>query len=214
MANGVERRLAELLADGDLRIGQIIVLRANSGWELRHRDDPVATDLRAYDSAGHAAEIARFDDAGKYRALKSAPNLQRGWRIVVRDLESVRIALDHFYPARIDAILAADKGALRTTPLRETLNRQSGIYRIAARISDEQLNDLVAGFCRSDGGCLRTILWRRDPAGAPPSTKLPREKFDAAHDQTGRGEPCAPLLCQEACNLLVAAARKVVKRET
>ena len=46
-----------------------------------------------------------------------------------------------------------------------------------------------------------------------PSTGLPPEKYEATHDQTGRGESVVPLLCQEACNLLVSEARKVVKAE-
>ena len=72
-------------------------------------------------------------------------------------------------------------------------------------------------FCRSDGGCLRTILWGRDASGAPASTLLPPEKFDPAHDQSASFPPSGadfiPLLCQEACNLLVAEARVVVKGE-
>jgi hypothetical protein len=40
---------------------------------------------------------------------------------------------------------------------------------------------------------------------------LPPEKFDPQHDQTGGGTAVVPLLCQEACNLLVAEARKVVQ---
>jgi hypothetical protein len=85
------------------------------------------------------------------------------------------------------------------------------LYRVAANIADEQINDVVARFCRSDGGCLKTILWPRDENGTAASTKLPPEKFAPAHDQTGRCERVMPLLCQEACNLLVAEARKVVK---
>jgi sirohydrochlorin cobaltochelatase len=109
------------------------------------------------------------------------------------------------------------RGDLPPVPLRDTLHRQSGMYRVAASISDHQLNDLVAGFCRSDGGCLRTILWKRDGAGTVPSTKLPPAKFDTAYDQTltnGTTAPVpvhVPLLCQEACNLLVAECRKAVK---
>jgi len=104
------------------------------------------------------------------------------------------------------------------------LNRQTGMYRVAAKISDEQLNDVIGSFCRSDGGCLRTILWRRDASGSVASTRLPAEKFDTSHDQTlwpGSATPATtateatiPLLCQEACNLLVAACRKVVKMES
>jgi hypothetical protein len=126
--------------------------------------------------------------------------------------------------------VAWQSGQLRTTPLRETLDRQSGMYRIAAKISDAQIDDLVADFCRSNGGCLRTILWKRDQSGAIASTKLPKEKFDPTSDQVqaayGLGSSAfakatantappgtVPLLCQEACNLLVAACRKVVKAE-
>jgi hypothetical protein len=92
------------------------------------------------------------------------------------------------------------------------------MYRVAAKISDPQINEVVADFCRSDGGCLRTILWKRDRNGAIASTKLPRDKFDTGVDQIatrpGSSTPATvPLLCQEACNLLVAECRKVVKGE-
>jgi hypothetical protein len=103
---------------------------------------------------------------------------------------------------------------LSTTCLRETLDRQSGMYRVAAKISEEQIDDVVGNFCRSGGGCLRAIFWKRDASGTTPSTKLPPEKFDSGHDQTGRGEDTIPLLCQEACNLLVAECRKAVKGAT
>ena len=127
------------------------------------------------------------------------------------DLSELAQALDYFYPARLAMLAAWKRNWLATTPLRETLNRQSGMYRIAAKISDEQIDDVVGRFCRSDGGCLRTILWKRDASGTIPSAKLPPEKFDRAHDQTGRGERVIPLLCQEACNLLVAECREAVK---
>jgi hypothetical protein len=96
------------------------------------------------------------------------------------------------------------------------------MYRIAAKISDVQIDDLVADFCRSRGSCLRTILWTRDQGGTVSSTKLPKEKFDPSYDQAeapcrpGSATPATatiPLLCQEPCNLLVAECRKVVKGE-
>ncbi len=87
------------------------------------------------------------------------------------------------------------------------------MYRAAANISARQADEMVARFCRSADGCLRAILWNYDRAGVPASSLLPAEKFDPAHDQTGRGESTLPLLCQEACNLLVAEARAVVKGE-
>jgi len=113
------------------------------------------------------------------------------------------------------AILAAwTENNLETTTLRETLDRQTGMYRVAAKISDDQIDEVVGRVCRSNGGCLRTLLWKRDHQGAAPSTKLPVKKFDPAHDQTGRSESAIPLLCQEACALLVNECRAAVKGET
>lgn len=194
-----------------LRLGEILVAPASTGFALCHRDDAHRHDLVETTSAEAATDIARYDDAGNYRPLKTAPNLRHGWRIVVRDVGSVRLALDLFYPGRVAAFEAYRAGKLRTTDFRATLERQTGMYRAAAKISDEQANDLIGSFCRSDGGCLRTIHWRRDLKGTVPSTLLPAEKLDPRHDQTGGGEETMPLLCQEICNLLVAAAREVVK---
>lgn len=87
------------------------------------------------------------------------------------------------------------------------------MYRVAAKITDAQADALIGRFCRSDGSCLRTIVWKRDSNGTPPSTQLPPEKYETPHDQTGGNGRVIPLLCQEACNLLVSETRKVVKAE-
>jgi sirohydrochlorin cobaltochelatase len=129
----------------------------------------------------------------------------------LENVSELRRALDFFYPGRLAILVQFEERKLKPTPLRATLERQSGIYRVAAKLTDAQANTLIANFCRSDGGCLRTILWKRDSLGTIPSTNLPATKFDPSHDQTGKGEQCISLLCQEACNLLVNAARKTVK---
>lgn len=206
--------LAEWLRDGGGRIGQIVIAESGrGGFSLRHRDDLERSDLQKYSDAEEAAELAKWDDAGDYRPLKTAPNLRHGWQLDLPDDPAMRLALDLFYPARLGAFLAWREEALAVTPLRATLAQQSGMYRVANKITDAQIDELVGGFCRSDGGCLRTILWPRDETNAVASSRLPPEKFDPKHDQGGRGERAIPLLCQEACNLLVAAARKVVKGE-
>jgi sirohydrochlorin cobaltochelatase len=210
-------------------IGQILVQKGDdSGFVLLHRDDASLDRLQTYREAKDAIEIAKYDDAGNYRPLKTAPNLRRGWRLELATIEELRRALDYFYPGRLAVFAAWKSGYLKTTALRETLDRQSGMYRVAAKISDPQINDLVADFCRSDSGCLRTILWKRDRNGVIASTKLPKEKFDPVYDQVitacsrrHEGDARAshseaatvPLFCQEACNLLVAECRKVVKAE-
>lgn len=204
--------LDDLLAREVYCFGEMWIVGHGAGsYSLTHRDDREREDLVRYDDENAAAEIARYDDAGKYRALKTAPNLRHGWKLVITNRRALAVALELFYPARLKAFGAWKNGAFTTTPLRATLARQTGMYRAAAKISDEQANELIGDFCRSDGGCLRTIRWKRNEAGDVASTKLPEEKYDPAFDQTGRGESMIPLLCQEPCNLLVAEARKTAK---
>ena len=209
-----ESALGDWLTAGLRCIGQLAIeCREDRSFTLTHRDDSVRNDLAHHAQAEDAAELARFDDTGNYRPLKTAPNLRHGWRLTLRSLAELRTALDLFYPGRLAAFFAFEKHELTATPLRETLGRQSGMYRIAAQIDDPAADELVGNFCRSDGGCLRTILWRRDAEGAVASTRLPEQKFDPIHDQTGGSSPVIPLLCQEACSLLVAEARKVVQAD-
>jgi sirohydrochlorin cobaltochelatase len=216
-----DHQSVELTVTDAFTFGQVLVRPiAGGGFWLSHRDDNEAGltwDLSR--DAHDALEIARIDDAGDYRPLKTVPSLRHGWRLEVASLEDLRRALDLFYPGRLAMLAARDAQRLSSTPLRDTLSRQTGMYRISAKISDKQLDDLVGDFCRSDGGCLRTILWKRDAAGTLPSTNLPPEKYNPNYDQAaGSGAPkearnSVPLLCQEACNLLVAECRKVVKGE-
>jgi sirohydrochlorin cobaltochelatase len=216
-----QQLLQALVAEKVSRIGQLEIVSSDGGFALCHRDDIGRNDLREHE-IDDAFEIARFDDAGNYRPLKTAPTLRHGWKIFVRDLLQLEQVIDTIYPGRLAMLRAFKSGQLTTTSLRETLNRQSGMYRVAAKISDEQINGLVGDFCRSEGGCLRTILWKRDTCNKDPSLKLPPEKFDPAVDQylcvkmprsATAAKDSIPLLCQEACNLLVAACRDVVKRE-
>jgi sirohydrochlorin cobaltochelatase len=219
MPNSIERCLEAALT-APFYFGQILIQKTKAGgFVLAHRDDET-DQSKPSRKAEDAIEIAKYDDAGNYRPLKTAPNLRHGWRLELGTLEELRRALDYFYPGRLAVFAARKNGKLQTTPLRETLNRQSGMYRVAAKISDAQIDNLVAHFCRSNGGCLRTILWKRDGDGVIASTRLPKEKFDPRHDQVqARARPgsaipaTVPLLCQEACNLLIAECRKAVKGE-
>lgn len=209
-----EQALAAVLSDKS-RFGQLLIQRTSSdGFAVCHREDEQAVGLKIFRKPEDAIEVARYDDTGKYRPLKTAPNLRHGWRLEVVDLGELRRVLNYFYPGRLAALAAWTENQIQATTLRQTLDRQSGMYRIAAKISDEQIDSVVGNFCRSNGGCLRVILWKRNKDGAVPSTKLPPEKFDSTHDQTGDSETAIPLLCQEACNLLVNECRKVVKGET
>ena len=132
--------------------GQVSVHKATAGgFVLSNRDDEDRQDLQIFRHSEDAIEIAKYDDAGEYRSLKTAPNLRHGWRLELATVEQLERALDYFYPGRLAVFAAWKSGQLKTTPLRETPDRQSGMYRVASKISDPQVDDLVADFCRSDG---------------------------------------------------------------
>lgn len=202
------RNLAQALADwvaaGGRDIGEIRLQPEGGGFVLYHRDDSAYSDLAVRSGAEAARELAHFDDAGRFRPLKTAPNLRHGWRLALSDLAELRRALDYFYPAMLGIWLSQTRGKLTPVPFRETLNRQTGMYRVAQKITAPQADEMIGDFCRTNGGCLKRILWPLAPGLS--ITTLPAEKF-----QTSSSPRALPLFCQEACNLLVAKAREVVK---
>ena len=209
-----EIALAEWLAAGLRCIGQIsIEARTDGTFALAHREmrrETIFCSRAAPTTRPSSRDLTMRESIGRSRQRRicgmgggSCCRIEA--RYASRSIFFIRDGSRRF--------LSWKTGGLVTTPLRETLERQTGMYRPAAKISDAEANTLVGKFCRSDGGCLRTILWKRDREGTLASTLLPAEKFDPSHDQTGTDRPVIPLLCQEACNLLVAEARKIVKAE-
>lgn len=187
-------RLARWLGEGGKQIGQIVITSLGDSYELRHRDDAGRTDLGLFTRWEEARSLATADDAGKFRALKTAPNLRHGWRLVLRETAEVRKALDYFYPAMLGVAESFSRQELPAVPLRITLERQTGMYAITKKITSAQARGMIDRFC---AGCLKQRLWEiAGPHPVPPS-------FAPAE---------FPLLCHEACNLLVAEARKVVKQ--
>ncbi len=200
------------LRTGSLTVAQVVAQRTTDGaFELRHRADigrPTA-ELTVFRSAEKAHEIARFDASGAYRPLKGAPTLVRGWCLLLDSPRDALQALDYLYPGAFASWIRFCAGQVIPVPLRETLGRQSGLYRVTQKATDDQANGLIGRFCSSSGGCLRTIVWTIEPGKSIRS--LPDSKFDTAKDQAGDRTDSIPFLCVEACNLLVAELRKVVK---
>src|SRR5947207_4422650 len=158
MQNCIERCLEPMLTAPSY-FGQILVRKTSTGeFVLSHRDEEAADQLKLFRNAEDAIEIAKYDDTGNYRPLKTAPNLRHGWRLELDTLEELQRALDYFYPGRLAVFNVWKMGRLQTTPLRETLDRQSGMYRLAAKISNSQIDDLVARFFLEKKKYMRKIL--------------------------------------------------------
>jgi sirohydrochlorin cobaltochelatase len=200
-----ERRLKS----GDLVIGQVAISRlGDSVYELQHRSDAAETEFGLVQTTPEGARrIARADSSGAYRPLKGAPNLVRGWKLRLASSADALRALDYLYPGAFATWVKRED--VCPVPLRETLARQTGMYRVTQKASYEQANKLIGRFCASCTGCVRTVLWEIVPGR--PITSLSPAKCDPAVDQAGDRTDVIPFLCVEACNLLVAELRKIVK---
>jgi len=177
-------------ARGPWTLGQVAI----QGVALCHVEDSDREGLTTYHRPEDARELAILDDAGAYRPLKTAPNLRHDWRLELATLDDLRLALDFFYPAALGTWLAFQRGDLAPVSLRETLERQTGMYRVTRLVTDAQAGEVIQKTCVA--GCLRHRLWnirRVEEASVP------------------RESPVSTILCAEACNLLVAACRPVAK---
>ena len=187
--------LSTAVSQGYHKIGQVVFHADGGSFSLRHSEDAGRGDLEIFNNPHDAAMIALCDDAGNYRPLKTAPNLKHGWLLRVASLADLHLALDLLYPAALANWRALLRDEKIATPLRDTVNRQTGMYRVTGLITDEEAQGIVDSLCRP--GCLRCIQWPIPSEAAPPVVPA-REKE-------------IPLLCIDACSLLIGEARRVVK---
>lgn len=210
MKRHLTHALETWIAEGFRSIGQITITPLpNGGYELRHSEDVGRDDLQLHTSSEDARALSFFDDANVYRPLKTAPSLKHGWRMTLENGDALRKALDHFYPAMTALWLSHLQGELHPVALRETLNRQTGMYAATKRLQDEEGQILVGKACDSLL-CSKRILWQF--SNDQPLTHLPTEDFSTEPRVMADGSRQIPLLCHEACNILVAACREVVKK--
>ena len=203
MKRKLDDELREWLKAGGNRIGQIAISPTISGFELRHADDAgkAPHDLERFNQPIAARDIARFDECGRFRPLKSAPTLRRGWRIDLPNVPAVRETLDYFYPAAIGNLVRFRDGAVTPVALRETLGRQTGIYRVTSLMDDRQVSEVVRRTCRE--GCLRRITWTVDGREPPTGSRI---------SETPPAPNEWPVICLEGCGFLLTRALAHCKR--
>jgi sirohydrochlorin cobaltochelatase len=207
----ISDELARLIMEGYNALGELEFTASSTGYRLYHWTDRNSLgSAEVYHAAEDARQIAKYDASGAYRALKGAPNLPRKWILELANINDLKRALDYFYPGAIATWLAYREGKAQPVSLRQTLNRQTGMYRVTRKLADDQAQSLVKEACCSKSRCLRTILWGIEPKSR--ADFLPSSKSDPSVDQTGQNRAALPFLCLEACNLLVAAARTTVKK--
>ncbi len=196
-------RLAEGVARewGQLRLAAECGDDGQRRYEVRHVDDADASaeDLVRHDDPLDARQIAKHDEDGRYRPLKTAPTLQPGWvfdDLAPRELVST---VDFFYPATVANWHREREGELDVNHWRETMGRQSGIYGVIQtwdRGDGYEHVNWVTSACCDDSQCLKRREWEYD------------EETDLDVDGGDGRFPC-----REPCSLVVSAARQWTKLE-
>jgi sirohydrochlorin cobaltochelatase len=214
----IAQELRLQIHSGIHRIGEIEI-QTNVGafpYLICHHADseltanPAFGGLELHQHPEAAREISTYAEDGTYRFTKGQTNLKRGWVMALENEESLRQALDLFYPAAVGVFLARENGTLEVENLRDKLNRQTGMYRFARSISDAGAQALVPQVCGPAHQCAKRILWQIDE-----NTPLDDSEASRYHGIPGNlpETEAIPLLCREACNHFVAECRRVAKAE-
>jgi len=179
----------------ELVLAQVLIRRNETGYELRHVEDQAAAPaLLRLLKLNDARSLAQFTAAGAFRPLKSAPNLQRGWRMQLGNDTELEAALNQLYPGAIADWHAAQAANPPVTHYRDYANRQSGMYRITAMLTGAQAARVIRAGC-DKRFCLKQRLWT--VAGL---------ETDSAGEKS-------LIPCLEPCAVLMEFARKAMRIE-
>ncbi len=181
--------------DAELQFAQILISREGAGFELRHVGD-LGRRAEELDGVleGELTEVAKFTGAGEYRPLKSAPDLRSGWRCEIRGEEELERALERLYPGAVADWFASREGRAEAADYREFTGRQTGMYRLTAKLEEGEVADTVAAVCDARS-CLKRRLWTAPGSG-------PDEECEKSM-----------IVCLEPCALLLEFARTVKRME-
>jgi hypothetical protein len=181
---------------GQLLVSVTLTEEGYRRYDLRNSTDE-ATDvdeLTEYEDPLDARDLAKRDDDGRYRPLKTAPTLRSGWRFPDLGPDSLVEAVDTFYPATVANWHREREGALDISHWHETIERQTGIYGVVKtwdRQDGYEHVNWVAEACCEDSQCVKRREWQYDD--------------DTALDIDG-GDGEFP--CREPCSVVISAARK------
>jgi hypothetical protein len=168
-------------------------------YRVRHVEDAdaAAGDLDTHGDPLDARDIAKCDDDGQYRPLKTAPTLRTGWEFTDLTAAQLLEAVDFIYPATVANWHRERAGELDVTHWRETAARQTGIYGVVETWDRNEGHDHVnrlAETCCVDSQCIKRREWEYDD-----ETDLDVDGGDGAFP------------CREPCSLVISAARRFVR---
>ncbi len=188
---------SHLPVGASLHFGQLRLSRSTDGtFEACHVDElKESNELDEIQSIPGLRDLARYDVAGVFRPLKTAPTLKTGWRTRSHSAKDFLNRLDAIYPGVFATWVAYERGEHLPTSLRKTLDRQTGMYRFAGSITDPMAERIQRELCSS--GCIRKIAWSLN------------EKSLVSPIQAEA--MTIPVICTEACTFAISRARELAK---
>lgn len=172
--------------DGELVIGQIVLRKDAANWLLLHLADSQAdpAHLKAC-SISELRRIASHNSSGRFRPIKSAPDLMQGWWFRTGSRAHLVDALDAIYPGFVaDYYHFSQSGSAAAQTYWDYSQRQTGMYRVTQLISPEDLSDAVSGCCDARF-CLKSRQW--SGPSIPPDPPAQPSIIPCL-------EPCAPFV--------------------
>lgn len=136
---------------------EVLVRRVGDQFRLTHIRDRDSSALQSI-SREKMRELGQFTISGKFRPLRSAPNLQHGWEFTARNASELQFALENLYPGSIADWFAVRQERPPVTHYRDYTARQTGMYRVTTLLNDEQVANLARAGCHSRF-CLKQRLW-------------------------------------------------------
>lgn len=174
----------------ELTWAQVRIRRAGAGFELRAAADAAAAPEALRPRAlPELRLLAQTTADQRYRPLRCAPNLASGWRCALANAAELQQALELLYPGTVADWYAARSAQPPITSYREITARQTGMYRVTAKLEDALAEQTIAKCCAPES-CLKRRLWS---VGTLPA--------DAAGDKS-------LIPCLQPCAVLLDAARK------
>lgn len=173
---------------------QVLITQIDAGYDLRHTVDADRPEsiLRRLGIA-ELRELVQYTRTGAFRPNKLSPNLRSGWRCLAESVRELGDALRLLYPGGLADWYAEHRG-LKAKSFREYLGRQTGMYRVAQQLTDNQAAHAVRANCDSQS-CRRRRIWEVPLLSADEFLKT------------------SLVPCFEPCGTMMEMARRVVKSE-
>jgi hypothetical protein len=175
-------------------IGQVLIRKEQHIFRLCHIDDQDTPheNLNSIETEVHLRTLVATDEQDRFRPLRSAPNLRKGWILNVPTEAKLWDTLNIIYPGSIGEWFALKTGKTLPVSFREFTGRQSGMYR-SAKLLEPSHAEQIAQICCQPRHCLKDRHWQ---------VTEPRETGEIGSQA---------LVCREPCQILLELARREAK---